>query len=135
LEEIMSGIGGINALIAVTQLMAESANQHALEGAERQRQALPSRLDQLLSPTLADATQRDFRGMFELNGTAKDLASVDSSLSQLLHEISDIQESEQVVQDAAKSQADTVDSGGDPGPGKSAQAFMDMMGALRSPWF
>src|SRR5437016_6034414 len=127
----MSSISGINALIAVAQLKADNATRNALDGGERQRQELAphSRLDELFSPNLGEATPPDFHGMSELNGTAAGLASIDSAIKHLLHQICDAQKIEQYVQDAAKGQADTVNSGGDPQLLKSVQAFADMMTA------
>ena len=132
----MSGMDGIKALIAVSQLKAENANQNALDGAERQRRELAphSRLDELVSPGLGDSTPSDFHGVSELNGTAEGLASIDSAIDHLLHQIGDAQKNEQEVEDSAEGQADTVNSGGDPQLLKSIQALADMMSALRSPW-
>ena len=127
----MSGMDGLSAHIAVSQLNADNASQNARDGAERQRQTLVphSRLDALLSPKLADATPPDFHGMSELTAPAEGLASIQSAIEQVLHQIDDARTIEQVVQDAAKDQAEAVDP-----LLESVQAYADMMAALRSPW-
>ena len=72
--------------------------------------------------------------MSEWNGTAEGLASIDSAIEHLLHQIGDAQKNEQDIENAAKGQAHSVNSGGDPQLLKSIQTFADMMNALRSPW-
>src|SRR2546421_50992 len=104
--------GSLKVLAAVARSRARANSQSR---PERQRRELAphSRLDELVSPGLGDSTPSDFHGVSELNGTAEGLASIDSAIDHLLHQIGDAQKNEQEVEDSAEGQADTVNSGGD----------------------